>query len=161
MNKKVLGIALGVVVVAVIVIVCICLLPKSSASKNVEGSLDELMTKLYAGISPDDMPELATNPVTQENIEYYLGTADIQYKEALASEPLMSSIAHSVVLVRLNSADDADAVKEKIENNVNPRKWICVEVDRENVKVESIGDLVVLIMDNEISDKILENFNNL
>ncbi len=161
MNKKVLGIALGVVVVAVIVIACICLLPNSSASKNVEGSLNEIMTKLYNGISSDDMPELATNPVTQDNVEYYLGTADIQYKEALASEPLMSSIAHSVVLVRLNSADDANAVKEKIENNVNPRKWICVEVDRQNVKVESIGDLVVLIMDNEISDKILENFNNL
>ena len=34
-------------------------------------------------------------------------------------------------------------------------------VDRQNVKVASKGDLVVLIMDNELADKILENFNNL
>ena len=161
MNKKVLGIALGVGVVVAIIVACVCMLPKSSASKNIEGNLEDLMSKLYNGISPDDMPALATNPVTQENIEYYLGTSDIQYKEGLASEPLMSSIAHSVVLLRLNSADDANAVKEKIRNNVNPRKWICVEVEQKDVKIESSGDLVVLIMVNELSDKILENFNNL
>lgn len=160
MNKKILAIiAVIVVVVAAIVLVVSLMGPK--AEKNVEGTLEELMPKLYAGIPEDEMPMLTTNPVTAENVEYFLGTSDIEYKEALASEPLMSSIAHSVVLVRLNSADQAEAVKEKIKNNINPAKWICVEVQQEDVKVESRGDLVVLIMVNEQSGKILENFNNL
>ena len=73
----------------------------------------------------------------------------------------MSSVAHSVVLLRLNNASDAEAVKQKIEENVDPAKWVCVQVDRQNVKVASKGNLVVLIMDDEIADKILENFNNL
>ena len=119
------------------------------------------MEKLYSGIPEDELPHLGNIEVSQDNIEYYLGTSDISYSEALASEPLMSSIAHSVVLVRLNDSKDAETVKEKISNNINPAKWICVEVEKQNVKVASKGNLVVLIMDNEIADKILENFNNL
>lgn len=161
MNKKTLGIIIAVVAVIAVVIVVSLLVRNNPAQKNVEGSLDSIMTKLYDGISQDEMPRLGNTVVTPENIEYYLGTADIDYSEALASEPFMSSIAHSVVLVRLNDAKNAEEVKEKIKANVNPRKWICVEVESQNVKVASKGDLVVLIMDNEISDKILENFNNL
>ena len=52
-------------------------------------------------------------------------------------------------------------IMAKIEENVDPAKWVCVQVDRQNVKVASKGNLVVLIMDDEIADKILENFNNL
>ena len=160
-NLVIVIIVIIILVVAVIVGIKFASNKDNSTSKNVEGTLEEIMTKLYDGIPDDQKPYLANTVVTPENVEYYLGTSDIEYKEALASEPLMSSIAHSVVLVRLNSQKDADSVKEKIETNVNPVKWVCVEVDRQNVKVASKGDLVVLIMDNELADKILENFNNL
>lgn len=162
MNKKTIGILIAVLLVIIVAIVGINANKKdSSVSNNIEGTLDSIMEKLYEGISEDELPYLGTTIVDSTNIEYYLGTADIEYKEALASEPLMSSVAHSVVLVRLNDAKDAETVKEKISNSVDPAKWICVEVDRQNVKVASKGDLVVLIMDNEIADKILDNFNNL
>ena len=161
MKNKIFVIILVLVIVIVAVIMGIKFLGKENIEENVEGSLDTIMAKLYEGIPDDQKPYLANTTVTKENAEYYLGTSDVEFKEALASEPLMSSIAHSVVLVRLNSQEDANSVKEKIETNINPAKWICVEVDRQNVKVASKGDLVVLIMDNELADKILENFNNL
>ena len=160
-NLVIVVIAIVILIVAIIVGVKFAGNKDDSTQKNVEGTLEEIMVKLYDGIPDDQKPYLANPVVTPENVEYYLGTSDIEYKEALASEPLMSSIAHSVVLVRLNSQADASLVKEKIETNINPAKWVCVEVDRQNVKVASKGDLVVLIMDNELADKILENFNNL
>jgi len=68
-------------------------------NKNVEGTLEELMTKVYEEIPEDQRPMMLTNTeINEENIEYYLGTSDIDYENALASEPGVGSIAHSVVL---------------------------------------------------------------
>ena len=160
MNKKVISIVIAVVVVVALVVLAVMLMG-NKPQEHVEGTLTDLMTKLYANIPEDELPMLANTEVTAENVEYFLGTADVQYTEALASEPMMSSIAHSVVLVRVPEDANVEEVKEQIKNNVDPVKWICVSVDPQNVKVENRGDLVVLIMDNEKADKILENFNQL
>ena len=54
---------------------------------NVEGTLEEIMTKVYEGISDEDKPMMLTNTVvTSENEEYYLGTDKVEFKEGLASE---------------------------------------------------------------------------
>ena len=73
----------------------------------------------------------------------------------------MSYVAHSVVLVRANSIKDVDNIKKEIKEKIDPRKWICVGVDEKNVFVESKGDLVILIMDNEYASTIRDNFINL
>ena len=130
-------------------------------SKNIEGTLEEIMSKIYVDIPEDERPMMLTNiEVTEENIEYYLGTSDIEYESALASESGVGSIAHSVVLVRVKENADVEAIKTKIEENVNPRKWICVEA--ETVEVESRGNLIILIMSSEANAEKIENsFDNL
>lgn len=159
MNKKVIGII--AIIIVVIALIFVFSNKDKNKQPNVEGSLEEIMAKLYDGIPEDELPMLENTQVTPENIEYYLGTSDIEYTEALASEPLMSSIAHSVVLVRVDDKANVNDIKDKIRNSINPRKWICVAVEDKDVKVESKGNLVVLIMVNDQSDKILENFNKL
>lgn len=130
-------------------------------SKNVEGTLEEIMTKVYNSVPEDQKPMMLMNvEVTKENVEMYLGTTDIEFEEALASESATGSIAHSVVLVRVKDNADVEAIKEKIENSVNPRKWICVEA--EDVEVESKGNLIILIMaTEETAEKIETEFNKL
>lgn len=148
------------VLIAVLAAAMMMLAACGQKEKNVEGTLSEIMAKVYAG-TENDMPMLSQMEVTGENKAYYFGTDDIEFKEALASEPMISSIAHSVVLVRLNEGQDAEAVKKTIKENVNPAKWVCVSVEEQNVHVESKGDLVILIMDNNKPDKLLENFKAL
>lgn len=128
--------------------------------KNVEGSLSDLMTKVYdgVGVSHEDMETVELN---SENTPFYLGDVSFSFKEALASEPIMSSVAHSVVLIRLNSASDAEKAKKEIKEKVDPNKWVCVSVDEENVYVESVGDLVILAMDNQNGEKLKDSFLNL
>ena len=130
-------------------------------SSNVEGSLEELMTKVYSTLKEDETPMMLMNvEVTKENVESYLGTPDIEFKEALASESATGSIAHSVVLLRVEDNADVEQIKEKIKKSVNPRKWICVQA--EEVKVESKGNLILLVMSNKVAaDKIVAEFNNL
>ena len=128
---------------------------------NLDGKLTDIMKELYKGINEEDVLELEQTKVTKKNQSYYLGDVTFEYKEALASEPLMSSVAHSVVLVRLNSSNDAEKAKKEIKEKVDQAKWICVSVEDKNVLVESKGDLVLLVMDNEVASKIKDNFLNL
>ena len=129
--------------------------------KQVEGTLEEIMTKVYADVPEDERPMMLTNTeVTEENVENYLGTKDIEYEEALASESAVGSIAHSVVLIRMKDGANIEEAKKKIEENANPRKWICVEAD--DVVVKNKGNLIILIMSSSnYIEKIENSFDNL
>ena len=147
---------LGVVVVLVVAL----MLVGCGKEANVAGSLTEIMEKLYTGVKDEEKPMMLTNiELNEENFEGFAFVKDVKYEGAIASESGVGSIPHSVVLIRLeNSADASNLVKE-IKANANPRKWICVEA--ENVIVKSKGDLVMLIMSNELASRIEENFDNL
>ena len=159
MSKKLIIIIVAVVLVIAAVIGVLAL--TSKGEQNVEGTLEDIMTNLYAGISEDNLPMgLSNMEVNSENVESFIGTTNVKYTEALANESMVGSIAHSVVLVRLEDSQDPIVAVEEIKNNVNPRKWICVEAS--NVVVKSRGNLVLLIMSNEeLAPKLEANFDNL
>ena len=63
----------------------------------------------------------------------------------------MGSQAYSVVLVKLDGTVDATTVANDIKENVNPRKWICVEADDLNADV--VGEYVIFAMlDDEFKE---------
>ena len=131
---------------------------------NIEGTLEEIMTKVYEKLPEDNRPMMLGNiEVTEENVEYYLGSSDIKYTEALASEPGIGSIAHSVVLLRVEDGEDIEKVKTTIKEKVDPRKWLCVGVEREDLIVKNKGNLVILIMveDEKTRTTLEEGFDNL
>jgi hypothetical protein len=135
---------------------------EEAKEKNIEGSLTDIMTKVYEQLPEDKRPMGLTNmEVNAENIEGFLGTSDIEYDEALASESMVGSIAHSVVLVRVAKDADVEATKKAIKDNVNPRKWICVGVEKDQVIVKNKGNLIILIMAAENSDKLEAGFDAL
>ena len=151
-------------ILLLLVMIPACLMLTACGSKNVEGTLEEIMTKVYADIPEDERPMMLMNmEVTEENVEGFLGTTDIEYESALASESGVGSIAHSVVLVRTKDNADIEAIKTSIKENVNPRKWICVGVEEDDVIVKNKGNLIILIMvENEtLREKIEEGFDNL
>lgn len=146
-------------------IAILCILPLTGCgTKNIEGSLEDLMSTVYQEIPEDQRPMMLMNTeVTEENIEYYLGTKDIEYTEALASESGVGSIAHSVVLLRTKDNADIEAIKTAIKENVDPRKWICVGVEEDDVIIKNKGNLIILIMveDAEQREKLETSFDNL
>lgn len=140
------------------------------SNDNLEGSLEDIMNNLnnyvYEGLADDQKPMLGNINVStdmQDNIEYYIGTKDIEYEEILASEPMMGSIAYSVVLVRMKDGADIESAKKAILDNVDPRKWICVEVPKEEVIVKNRGNLIILIMveNKEFREKLSKGFDEL
>lgn len=148
----------------VLIMGVLCFSLTGCGTENVEGTLEEIMTKVYADIPEENRPMMLTNiEITEENIEYYLGTTDIEYESALASESGVGSIAHSVVLLRTKDNADIESIKTKIKENVDPRKWICVWVEEDDVIVKNKGNLIILIMveDQDTRTKLEAGFDNL
>ena len=153
--------------VKLLLLLVVCMVALTGCgSKTVEGELSDIMQDIYSDIKPEDMPMLDNFDVLEtvpDNVEYYIGTTDIEYEEIYASEPMMTSVAYSVVLVRMKDGADIEAAKAKIKETINPRKWVCVEVPEEDVIVKSKGDLIILIMvENEATrEQIEKGFDNL
>ena len=149
--------------IALFLVICLsAFVLTGCGEKNIEGELDELMTKVYSQLPEDKTPMGLTNiEVTAENVEGFLGTADIEYKEALASESMVGSIAHSVVLVRVEDESKVEEVMAQIKDNVNPRKWVCVGVEEDQVIVKNKGDLIILIMVADGAEELEAGFDGL
>ena len=132
------------------------------ASKQVEGSLTEIMAQIYkgSGLPFADEVTLMDNTLTADNMESYIGTKQVEYTESLISEPMINSIPHLLVLLRMKDGVDVDAAVSAIKEKVNPWRWICVGVDDSDVKVERVGNLVLLVMADD-SEKYVEAFQNL
>lgn len=128
--------------------------PSNSDNKgeNLEGSLEDILKQIYdkAEISSQfkDYIEtgLQTTDITEENCTYHLGKENIDFVEAIASMPIMTSSAYELDLVRIKDGDDIERIKADIKENVDPRKWICVGVEPENIIVDNIGDVIIVIM---------------
>ena len=108
----------------------------------------ELINKLYAqvdslGLSLTEPTEVdLTDP---ERVAYYTGLKDTsKIKSIHYSEPMMSSQAYSLVVVTLKDKADAEAVAKEMKENVDTRKWICVEADE--VQTAVVDDMVLLVM---------------
>lgn len=153
--------------IILLLVLCIFIAPLTGCgNKNVEGTLEEIMADVYSGIPEDERPMMLTNMEVSEeldNVEYFIGTKDIEYEEILASESGVGAIAHSVVLIRMKDNADIEAAKALIKEKVDPRKWVCVGVEREDVIVKNKGNLIILIIveDETTRNKLEKGFGNL
>lgn len=129
-----------------------------------EGSLEDILAKIYETADLEgDFKEyiksgLQTSEIPADNTKYFLGKEGMEFEEAIASEPIMSPGAYSLCLVRVKEGADIEKMKTDIKENVDPRKWICVGVDPENVIVDSIDDVIFLVMSNEQAEALHEAF---
>lgn len=138
---------------------------ESSSTAAVDTSdLTAVMDALFNGIAEDQLPMLMPQedgskyaPLTEENSEYNTGVALSAYKEGICAEAAMSAQAHSVCLLKANSAEEAAKLAEDVAANANPNKWICVSAERTIVAYS--GDTVLLAMSfNDLAQTVLDNF---
>ena len=118
---------------------------------------------LYDGIAEDNRPFVMSMPV--EDAEMFSYFTFIPYEEgleAVANEPMMSSIAHSIVLVKAPTVEKAAEVAEAMKANCDPRKWMCVEADVvEGVTNGNIAMLLMTTKEGGMAETILNNFKAL
>lgn len=85
--------------------------------------------------------------LTGEDFSYWLGITDASgIDAAIFSEPMMSSVAYSVCLVRAKDGTDIEQLKKDIFDKVNAVKWLCVTAEK--VLVTNSDNTILLVMTN-------------
>ena len=150
--KKFIALCLVLAMAATLFVGC-----AAKKAATLEGTPAEIIEKIYAQkpvefapmtLTPDD-PELGA----MWDWNYYTGLADgSKIKEAAVTEPMIGSIAFSMVVLRVNEGEDVKAVAQEMKDNINTRKWMCVEAGE--LQVVGYGDVVMLIMVVEAFDSI-------
>lgn len=125
--------------------------------KVLDGTLEAIIEKLYETAKlPDSLKSYVTDkesvplvPITKENMAFELGKDDFKFKEAVAASPMIQPSTFSLCLVRVNEGDDVEQFKTDVKNNLKPNKWVCMSVQDENYIVDSIGDVIFIVMSDE------------
>ena len=127
-----------------------------------------LIANIYANHAPlelmvDTLPnEYMPEEVVMESITYYTGLADgSQVAEVAISEPMMGQ-AYSLVLVKVAEGADAAAGAQEMYDNIDQRKWICVEADTKTAAcTETVAFLFMVnsdFADQVSTESMLEAF---
>lgn len=123
----------------------------ATSAPSVEGTMEELVNKIIekrpvefsGGSIVIDLAD--TSEDGQWIVKSYTGLEDASLlTDAAVYEPMMGSLAFSLVAVRVAPGGDSKAVAESMKSGIDPRKWICVEAD--DLLVAGYGDVVMLIM---------------
>lgn len=121
-----------------------------------DGTLGELAAKIYENHAPlelriDSMEMDLSDP---DAMLYNAGLSDVSdISEALISEPMIGSQAYSLILVRVKEGADAAKAAKTMYDNIDTRKWICVEADTKTAAW--CGDIAMFFMvGSNFSDQV-------
>ena len=107
-----------------------------------EGLLN-ILNGIY-GITAPEFPVMEI-PADYFDLFYHTGLTDESLISGVAvSESAMGSQAYSLVLVRAADASKVAEIAETMKQNIDPRKWVCVEAD--DIRCVAAGDVVLFIM---------------
>ena len=128
---------------------------QTSSSK--EKSLSAIMSSILSGV---DLPDVDNTTLNGDNFPSFAFIDKKDGYTGLASEALIGSIAHSVVLVRVPEGASAKSVAASIKANADPRKWICVEAEKTIVKYHK-RTVLLIMSDTDTANAIAANFDAL
>lgn len=167
--KKTIKIIIGVIVILLVVAIIAGVIVMNSKPKtnlepvNSAEDLSALVDKIYEGENMQ-MQSLMTQVVETSDVDYVKTTTglenadDIEY--VVASDPMMTAQAYSLVLVKVKDGVDANSIAKTMNENVNARKWICVAAEK--IYTTSSGNIVCLVMaSDEIAKPVYEKFKTL
>lgn len=128
---------------------------KADGNKATAGKLSSIIDKIYEQKKPDfGVATVEVDINDADSLKYNTGLENKDnIKEVSISEPLIGSQAYSLVLVRVNSSADTEAIAKAMKDGIDKRKWICVEAD--DLRVAACDDVVMLCMvSTEFKDTI-------
>lgn len=145
--KKLISLLLVLVMVAAMAVGCNKTPAKTPLADDMETVANKIIEKnpveFMGGTMPVDLTDKSEDGLWA--ISYFTGLSNAdKIKDVAVYEPMMGSLAFSMVLVRVNDAADAKSVAQEMTDNIDTRKWICVEANEK--LVAGYSDVVMLIM---------------
>ena len=122
-----------------------------SAMETLLNSIVEINPVEFMGMAmPVDLADVDALP-------YFTGLTSAEgITEAAVFEPMIGSIAFSMVAVQVAEGADAEAIAEAMKSGIDTRKWICVEAN--DLMVTTSGNIVLLVMVNSDNGLTTQSF---
>lgn len=125
--------------------------PKSNVQITSAEDMQNLVNTVYTGLEDNLPPTLNTQIVDVNNadvLKSFTGlTSNENIDAVVASEPMIGAQAYSFVLVKVKDGADADSIAKEMSENIDTRKWICVQAEK--LYATSVDNLVVLVMSSD------------
>lgn len=151
-GKVVLLVVIALIAIALIVTgIVFANKPKSNVQITSAEDMQNLINNVYSGVDAQLPPTLNTQVVDVNNadmLKNYTGLSSNENIDAVVvSEPMIGSQPYSFVLVKVKDGADADSIAKEMSENVDTRKWICVQADK--LYATSVDNLAVLVMSSD------------
>ncbi len=152
MKKKNLIICAVIVLIVLAVIIGIAVKSNNNGTIKIESTanMKNLIDSIYKNANVE-LPSLETNEIDMSDnytVSTYTGSQDNSNIESIiVSEPLISSQAYSLVVMKLKNSADVEKVKQNIYDNVNMSKWICVSAEK--LYITNYNNIVFYVMSDE------------
>lgn len=146
--KKMIALVL-VLVMAMSMAACAKKAPlEGTMEENVMKVMEIAPVEFMGGIMPVDLTD--TSEEGKWALSYFTGlqSAD-QVTDVCVYEPMMSSQAFSLVMVRTAEGADPKAIAQEIKDNVDPRKWMCVGAD-EMMAAGYVDTVMFIMLDSQL-----------
>ena len=115
---------------------------------NLTGTMEETINAINEKHAAMELP-LMVMPLDLTDVEgftYYTGlTTTDNITDAAICEPMMGQ-PYSLVLLRVKEGTDAQTVAKEMFDNINMRKWVCMEADTKTAA--AYGDVAMFFMVN-------------
>ena len=141
------------------------------------------LESFYAGLAEEygwteDVENIGPNDLLLSTIEgemlesYYPGLSEIPAKQLVAKAPTMSAVVNEVVFIQCETAEDAEKAAEifqaridyQVGDETNPGgAWYPATIEgwKNNSRIVSNGNYVMLVALNEGADSVVTSFNAL
>lgn len=134
-------------------------LPQIASVEDLSGLVD----KIYDGLE-FPLQSVQTQTIDLSDSDFVNMITGLEngndFEYLVASEPMMSSQAYSLVLAKVKDGVNANEIAKKMQENINTRKWICVSAEK--VYATNSGNVVCLVMSSEeLAKPVYEKFKSL
>lgn len=124
---------------------------------NVSEDLLDIVNTIYDNIDKDLHPEVMNTSLTTAELLYNVGVDELSgFEEGVVSDPMISSIAYSLVVLRFDTKENAQNACPLIKENAPINKWVCVTAEDVDVRVVK-DNYVILIMSSKDTVDAVKN----
>ena len=153
---------IGLILLAVISFIIFILVSGSGNKGSVETPKD--INDIINTINKNNknvLPELETMKVDIKNIDEVTSYTGLKTNDGIesivVSEPLITSQAYSVAIVKVKDNADVEKIKQEMLDNIDMRRWICVSA--EQLYITNSGNVIFSVMaDKDVAKAVYNDF---
>jgi len=127
------------------------------------GTATEIATKIFAKAQVESFGPYQSLE-DDEAKEFYLGSRDYPaFADAVAVIPMISLDTRVLVIIRPADKGSVQEITDKLAQNIDPNRLVCVTFAPEDVVIESRGDVIFLGInsDSEQRKALVEAFKSI